>query len=39
MSMVSSMVTSGGNVVEDLNDDADDNVNGVIDGDVRWQCG
>ena len=30
-----SMVSSSGNVVEDLNDDADDNVN----GDVRWQCG
>ena len=30
-----SMVTSSGNVVEDLNDDADDNVN----GDVKWQCG
>ena len=29
------MVSSSGNVVEDLNDDADDNVN----GDVRWQFG
>ena len=35
MSMVSLMVTSGGNVVDDLNDDADDNVN----SDLRWQCG
>ena len=30
-----SMVTSGGNLVEDLNDDEDDNVEGV----VKWQCG
>ena len=30
-----SMVTSSGNVVDDLNDDADDNVN----GEVKWQCG
>ena len=30
-----SMVTSSGNVVEDLNDDEDDNVDGV----VKWQCG
>ena len=34
-----SKVSSSGNVVDDLNDDVDDNVNGVIDGDVRWQCG
>ena len=27
--------TSSGNVVEDLNDDVDENVN----GDVKWQCG
>ena len=37
--MIMSMVTSGGNVVEDLKDDTDDNVDGYIDGNVRWQCG